>query len=218
MTEHGEQGIDVVVIGAGIAGLAAARALHDDGLGVVVLEARERIGGRIWTDRSWPGIILDLGAFWIHGIDDNPIVALADEREIETSEFDYNIALILDADGTPIDDESHEAIQENIFELLEEIDSLREGIDDLEEDDLPLGDAVQRVLRRWKMKDDERRAMEWAIATRIEHEYAADVSDLSLLYWDATEGLRWLRPDRRRTGGGPQRASPPRGHPRGVWS
>lgn len=59
---------DVVIIGAGAAGLAAARALIEQGLEVVVLEARERIGGRIFTvrDRSTP-IPVELGAEFIHG-------------------------------------------------------------------------------------------------------------------------------------------------------
>lgn len=59
---------DVVVIGAGAAGIAAARELHDRGVDVVVLEARERIGGRIWTHRGarTPAPI-ELGAEFIHG-------------------------------------------------------------------------------------------------------------------------------------------------------
>lgn len=189
MTGRSEDGIDVIVVGAGMAGLTTARALHDDGLRVVVLEARDRIGGRIWTDRSWPGIPLELGAAWIRGIADNPIVALADEREIELAEFDDESALLFDTDGSPIHDESFDAIHESLDELLEEIDMLREGMDDLEDDDLPLGDAIQRVFRRWKVADDERRAMAWAIAMTIEHEHGADVNDLSLLYWDAAEGF-----------------------------
>ena len=55
----------VVIIGAGIAGLSAARALADQGLKPIVLEARERIGGRILTmclDRQ----AIDLGASWIY--------------------------------------------------------------------------------------------------------------------------------------------------------
>ncbi len=59
---------DVVVIGAGVAGLAAARELQARGLDVVVLEARERIGGRVFTrrDRGTP-VPIELGAEFIHG-------------------------------------------------------------------------------------------------------------------------------------------------------
>lgn len=67
----------VAVIGAGTAGLAAAQLLADDGYDVTVYEARDRIGGRVRTDRSL-GVPLDLGASWIHGIDDNPLSAIAD--------------------------------------------------------------------------------------------------------------------------------------------
>ena len=63
-----EKAIDVVVIGAGVAGLAAARALSDDGFSVLVLEARERIGGRIFTHRdSQLAVPVELGAEFLHG-------------------------------------------------------------------------------------------------------------------------------------------------------
>jgi monoamine oxidase len=59
---------DVVVIGAGAAGLAAARALVDNHMDVVLLEARERIGGRIFTKRDRAlGVPIELGAEFIHG-------------------------------------------------------------------------------------------------------------------------------------------------------
>src|SRR5215216_400809 len=58
---------DVIVIGAGAAGLAAARALVDAGQRVIVLEARARIGGRVWTDRTFAGIPVERGAEFIHG-------------------------------------------------------------------------------------------------------------------------------------------------------
>ena len=70
------QSREVLVIGAGIAGLAAARDLAIDGYDVAILEARERIGGRIWTSHEL-GLPADLGASWIHGFEDNPIVQLA---------------------------------------------------------------------------------------------------------------------------------------------
>ncbi|MGZ4130009.1 MAG: flavin monoamine oxidase family protein, partial [Actinomycetota bacterium] len=55
----------VAVVGAGFAGLAAARELADDGYGVTVLEARERVGGRVWTVRLSNGEVAELGAEWI---------------------------------------------------------------------------------------------------------------------------------------------------------
>src|SRR5512134_3002105 len=56
---------EIIVVGAGAAGLGAARALQDDGFEVILLEGRNRPGGRVWTDRSWPGAALDLGGSWI---------------------------------------------------------------------------------------------------------------------------------------------------------
>ena len=55
-----------------MAGLVAARMLHDSGFSVTVLEARERVGGRTWTD-DFGGAPIDLGASWIHDADDNPL-------------------------------------------------------------------------------------------------------------------------------------------------
>jgi monoamine oxidase len=58
----------ILVIGAGAAGIAAARKLSEEGCEVVVLEARDRIGGRIWTDRSLLGFPLENGAEFVHGM------------------------------------------------------------------------------------------------------------------------------------------------------
>ena len=69
----------IVVIGAGLAGLAAARELQKRGHEVVIVEARDRIGGRIWTSTQWPDMPLDFGATWIHGVSGNPLTDLAEE-------------------------------------------------------------------------------------------------------------------------------------------
>lgn len=77
MSDSGRSAIDTIVVGAGIAGLTAARQLADAGQHVVVLEARDRIGGRVHTLRE-PGAdgrprVTDVGASWIHGITDSPV-------------------------------------------------------------------------------------------------------------------------------------------------
>ncbi|WP_230167996.1 FAD-dependent oxidoreductase [Roseomonas sp. CECT 9278] len=68
---------DVLVIGAGCAGIAAARALAARGRSCVVLEAGARVGGRAYTERDSLGIAFDHGASWLHQADENPLTPLA---------------------------------------------------------------------------------------------------------------------------------------------
>jgi monoamine oxidase len=70
-------GVDIAVIGAGGAGLSAAKQLAAAGLKVLVLEARDRIGGRAWTDSSSVGENWDRGCSWLHSSQVNPFVAYA---------------------------------------------------------------------------------------------------------------------------------------------
>lgn len=77
----------VVVIGAGFAGLAAASALRNAGVEVVVLDARDRIGGRTFT-REVGGVPIDVGGSWIHTPDGNPMTALADLAGVAQSPAD----------------------------------------------------------------------------------------------------------------------------------
>jgi len=77
---------DTVVVGAGISGLTCARMLADAGREVVVLEARQRLGGRMSTDRG-AGFPVDLGASWIHGIHDSALWELVQALRIPTREF-----------------------------------------------------------------------------------------------------------------------------------
>jgi monoamine oxidase len=75
--------IDVAIIGAGAAGLGAARALEDSGLSVIVLEARDRIGGRAHTIMAAPGIPFDLGCGWLHSADRNSFVRIAKQLNFD---------------------------------------------------------------------------------------------------------------------------------------
>jgi monoamine oxidase len=68
---------DVVVIGAGSAGLGAARRLLKEGKSVAVLEAANRVGGRAWTQSETFGVPVDMGASWVSGADKNPYTKIA---------------------------------------------------------------------------------------------------------------------------------------------
>ena len=75
--------VDVVIIGAGAAGLGAANALQDSGLSTIVLEARDRVGGRGHTIQAAPDITFDLGCGWLHSADENSFTGIARHLNFE---------------------------------------------------------------------------------------------------------------------------------------
>jgi monoamine oxidase len=88
----------VIVVGAGMAGLVAARLLHDSGFQVTVLEARARLGGRTWTDASL-GVPLDLGGSWVHGVEGNPLAVWCDKLGVPLIES-HGDRLLIDERAT----------------------------------------------------------------------------------------------------------------------
>jgi monoamine oxidase len=75
-------GYDVIIVGAGLSGLTAAKELRRNGLGnVLILEATDRIGGRALTLKDGPPI--DLGGAWIHGVLTNPLTGIADAMDFD---------------------------------------------------------------------------------------------------------------------------------------
>ena len=89
---------DVVIVGAGPAGLTAARALKKAGLSVAVLEARDRVGGRTWTD-TIDGAMLEIGGQWVSP-DQTELLALLDELGLETySRYRDGKSVYIGADG-----------------------------------------------------------------------------------------------------------------------
>ncbi|MBO9626454.1 MAG: FAD-dependent oxidoreductase [Microbacterium sp.] len=93
-------GFDTIVIGAGMSGVTCARMLADAGQRVLVLEARDRVGGRMHTDRA-AGFPVDLGASWIHGIDGSPLWDLVQALGIPTLEYTVGSFQV---GGRPIED------------------------------------------------------------------------------------------------------------------
>ena len=75
--------VDVAIIGAGAAGLGAANALKNSGLSVLVLEARDRVGGRAHTIMASPDVTFDVGCGWLHSADQNSFVKIAEQLNFE---------------------------------------------------------------------------------------------------------------------------------------
>jgi len=75
--------IDVAIIGAGAAGLGAAHALKDAGVDILLLEARDRVGGRGYTVQAAPDVIFDVGCGWLHSADRNSFVPIAEQLHFE---------------------------------------------------------------------------------------------------------------------------------------
>ncbi|KRQ93026.1 flavin monoamine oxidase family protein [Bradyrhizobium valentinum] len=75
--------VDVAIIGAGAAGLGAANALKNSGLSVIVLEARDRLGGRAHTIMASPDVTFDVGCGWLHSADENSFVKIAGQLGFE---------------------------------------------------------------------------------------------------------------------------------------
>ena len=71
---------EVVIVGGGAAGVAAARRLHTAGVKCLIIEARPRLGGRAWTVAGPSGSALDLGCGWLHSADRNPWAVVAQEQ------------------------------------------------------------------------------------------------------------------------------------------
>ncbi|MDO9302615.1 MAG: FAD-dependent oxidoreductase [Anaerolineales bacterium] len=180
--DAGSREADVLVLGAGIAGLAAARTLADNGWSVIVLEARDRIGGRIWTDSSF-GLPLDLGASWIHGVKGNPITKLAQEFGAKTVVTNEENGVVYNFDGSEMSDSEYVKIKDLFESIYEEVAKLQESADD----DMPLQQAFDQVIADRDLSAEELHRLQFIIQGNFALELGADPDNLSLWEWDQDE-------------------------------
>ncbi|WP_141578708.1 NAD(P)/FAD-dependent oxidoreductase [Actinomadura sp. WMMA1423] len=176
---HQPRRTEVVVVGAGVSGLSAARHLADRGRRVTVLEARDRIGGRVWTSRQWPGMPLDMGASWIHGVDGNPITDLAEMAGARTVVTDPGSSTDYLADGRKAEGAQAEALQRRMTDTADALSTYQ----DEATRDAPVRKVVQRALGWSGLSASAKTFVSYAL-NDYEHEYSGSVDQMSALYFN----------------------------------
>lgn len=173
----------ILIIGAGLSGLAAAQQLMVAGHEVVVLEGRDRIGGRIWTSTRWPELPLDLGASWIHGVKGNPITSLADRIQAKRIATSYDSAIVYDVDGEPLDEEAAESLEDIREQLFDRIAKAQD-----KDKDVSVLSVAERLSADLDDDDPEtQRYVNFVLSGNIEQEYAGSAKELSAHWYDSAK-------------------------------
>ncbi|KAL4598968.1 hypothetical protein ACB098_11G066500 [Castanea mollissima] len=194
---NGERKPSVIVIGGGMAGIAAARALHEASFQVVLLESRDRIGGRVHTDYSF-GFPVDLGASWLHGVcKENPLAPLIGRLGLplyRTSgdnsvlyDHDLESYALFDMDGNQVPQELVTKVGEAFESILKETDKIREELSS----DMSILNAFSIVFERrpeLRLEGLAHKVLQWYLC-RMEGWFAADAETISLKCWDQEELL-----------------------------
>lgn len=110
-------GKSVIIVGAGISGLAAANKLKENGFSVTVLEAQDKVGGRLRANRSL-GVAFDEGASWIHGVTNNPITTLAQQAGMNTFFTDDESIVSYDMGGALRNSSTYTNAENDFYTML----------------------------------------------------------------------------------------------------
>ncbi|MET0821806.1 MAG: NAD(P)/FAD-dependent oxidoreductase [Aeromicrobium sp.] len=190
---------DTIVVGAGVAGLTAARLLTRAGQRVVVLEARDRIGGRVWTVRAG-GTVTDLGASWIHGIDDSPVAAAAHAFEMPMEEFtvggyqpDSRPIAYYGPDGSRLSDQAARQFVGDI----RVVDHALQAAIEASGSDTSYSDVTEQVLRTLDWDASRAERVREFLRHRSEEQYGVWIGDLAAhgLDDDSIEGEEVMFPN-----------------------
>ena len=170
----------VIVVGAGIAGLTVANALANAGVPTVVLEARERIGGRLHTI-DLGGSPVDLGGSWIHSPVGNPLSAWAQQLGVPCRPADpFDEIVGVDPATGPVPAERLQRLVERAF--IDFGEALEALADDLPPD-APISAAIGRFvagLGREGLDDADARRLQSLVVAAVESDASGTVDDIAL--------------------------------------
>lgn len=189
---EGKYRANVIVIGAGLSGLAAARQLIFLGFKVVVLEGRTRPGGRVRTkkmtgDDMNSGIVAaaDLGGSVLTGINGNPLGVLARQLGFPLHKVRDICPLYL-PNGKTVNSEMDSRVEVSFNKLLDRVCKLRQTMmDEVKSVDVSLGTVLEAFRRVYGVAEDpqEQMLLDWHLAN-LEYANASLMSNLSMAFWD----------------------------------
>lgn len=176
----------VIIVGAGLAGLAAAKQLLSFGFKVVVLEGRNRPGGRVYTQKMGQKgkyAVVDLGGSVITGIHANPLGVLARQLSIPLHKVRDNCPLYK-PNGEPVSKEIDSNIELIFNKLLDKVTELRQMMGGFA-NDISLGSVLETLKQFYAVakSTEERQLLDWHFAN-LEYANAGCLSSLSAAYWD----------------------------------
>ncbi|MBF2006952.1 MAG: FAD-dependent oxidoreductase [Chlorogloeopsis fritschii C42_A2020_084] len=183
---------NILIIGAGIAGLAVARELYSHGFSVTVLEARSRIGGRIYTNKNF-GFPVDLGASWIHGINKNPITQLAQEFKVRIQYTDFENIPVYSSNGELVEVKELENARLLYKQMFRQAKALGKNL----KQDISVAEAIQSILLEKEFSPLQKTLIGWFFTGR-EVQEGTDLDSYSLWEWDeykTFEGGNYLIPE-----------------------
>ena len=174
----------VIIIGAGMAGITAARQLQAIGFETIILESRDRPGGRILTSNVG-NIPIDMGAAWIHGhTKENPLMDLVNKYKIQTAATNWDETWFYSRENGVIDDRDFNSIERKVQKIIDQIHRLQVDA----EPEQSMESTIENLLSNVKGSPLVQNGVRWWVSSEIEAVSAANYKDLSLYYWDQDEG------------------------------